>query len=149
MGMSIDEIIAKETEIAQEFQKVIDTQMVSETMSLEEMYCDDTEVIEEHLQRCKVFADYHNQIAETMRKYQKLVDENKLLRADITMMQADYNARLKADMVAMLTEIQLEIEGQCKKENNNIRVYDYNNGISACYKVVQQKIEQLKGGADA
>lgn len=36
------------------------------------MCCDDTEVIEEQLQRCKVFADYHNQIADTMRKYQKI-----------------------------------------------------------------------------
>ena len=72
MGMTIDEIIAKETEIAHEFQEVIDTHMVSENTSLEEMYCDDTEVIEEHLQRCKVLADYHNQIADTMRKYQKI-----------------------------------------------------------------------------
>lgn len=35
---------------------------------------------------------------DTMRKYQKI--------------QADYNARLKADLVAILTEIQLEIEEQ-------------------------------------
>lgn len=74
MGMSIDEIIAKETEIAHEFQEVIDTHMVSENISLEEMYCDDTEVIEEQLQRCEVLADYHNQIAKTMRKYQKIED---------------------------------------------------------------------------
>lgn len=50
----------------------------------------------------------------------------------------------KDDFVAMLAELQQEIEGQCKKENNNIRVYDYNNGISACYKAVQQKINELK-----
>ena len=72
MERLIEEIIAKETEIAQEYQKVIDTHMVSEDMSLEEMYCDDTEVIEENLKRCKELLDYHNTIANTMRKYQKI-----------------------------------------------------------------------------
>ncbi len=73
MGMTIDEIIAKETEIAQEFQKVVDTHIVNDNeCTIEEMCCDDTEVIEEHLQRCKVFADYHNTIADTMHKYQKI-----------------------------------------------------------------------------
>lgn len=72
MGMTIEEIIANETKLAQEFQKVIDTHMTSDNFSLEEMYCDDTEVIEEQLQRCKVFADYHNQIANIMSKYQKI-----------------------------------------------------------------------------
>ena len=70
--MTIDEIIAKEIEIAQEFQEVIDTHITGGSFSLEEMYCDDTEVIEEHLQRCKVFADYHTQIANTMHKYQQI-----------------------------------------------------------------------------
>ena len=54
----------------------------------------------------------------------------------------------KADVVAMLKEIQTEIEGQCKKENHNIRVYDYNNGISACYKTIQSKIDKLKEGGN-
>ena len=74
MGMSIDEIIANETEIAQGFQEIIDTHIISDffSLSLEEMYCDDTEVIEERLQRYKGFADYHNQIADIMRKYQKI-----------------------------------------------------------------------------
>lgn len=48
--------------------------------------------------------------------------------------------------IEVLAEIQQEIEGQCKKENHNIRVYDYNNGISACYKVIQSKIDKLKEG---
>ena len=89
-NMTIDEIIAKEIEIAQEFQEVIDTHITGGSFSLEEMYCDDTEVIEEHLQRCKVFADYHTQIANTMRKYQKIEqivktwddDENAMILAD-------------------------------------------------------------------
>lgn len=72
MGMTIDEIIKTEQEIAEEFQRTVDTHMVSEDMSLEEMYCDDTEVIEEKLKRCKELSDYHSTIANTMKKYQQI-----------------------------------------------------------------------------
>lgn len=72
MGMSIDEIILKEKELAENFQRTVDTHLVSEDMSLEELYCDDTEVIEEELKRCQEIADFHTQIVDTMRKYQKI-----------------------------------------------------------------------------
>lgn len=86
MEMTIDEIIAKETEIAHELQEVINTHIVSGNTSLEEMYCDDTEVIEEQLQRCKVLADYHNQIADIMRKYEKIQEivENRNIKPPLT-----------------------------------------------------------------
>lgn len=74
MGMSIDEIIAKEQEMFKTFQKTVDTHMVSEDLSLEELYCDDTEIIEEELKRYQNLADFHNQIVNTMRKYQKIED---------------------------------------------------------------------------
>ena len=54
-----------------------------------------------------------------------------------------YEARLKADMVAMLTEIQLEIE-----ELDNPLDYDfegYNQCAVDCEKLIQQKIDALKG----
>ena len=59
----------------------------------------------------------------------------------------EYEARLKADLVAMLTEIQLEIEEI--KMGNNVPfgfepVNKFYEGVSASSKVVQQKIEQLK-----
>jgi hypothetical protein len=72
MGMTIEEIIAKEQELSKIFQKTVDTHMVREDFSLEELYCDDTEMIEEELQRCKELADFHNQIANIMQKYQKI-----------------------------------------------------------------------------
>lgn len=72
MGMTIDDIIVKEQEMSESFQKTVNTHMVSEDLSLEELYCDDTEIIEEELKRCQELADFHNQIANTMRKYQKI-----------------------------------------------------------------------------
>lgn len=72
MGMTIEEIIKKEQEMSEIFQKTVDTHMVSEDLSLEELYCDDTETIEEELKRCQELADFHNQIANVMCKYQKI-----------------------------------------------------------------------------
>lgn len=74
MRMSIDEIIVKEQEISKIFQKTVNTHKVNEDLSLEELYCDDTEIIEEELKNCKELADFHNQIADTMRKYQKITE---------------------------------------------------------------------------
>ena len=50
--------------------------------------------------------------------------------------KADYEARLKADMVAMLTEIQLEIE-ELDTPNNGSAYMD-------CVEIIQQKINSLK-----
>ncbi len=50
--------------------------------------------------------------------------------------KADYEARLKADMVAMLTDIQLEIE-ELDTPNNN-------GAYMECSEIIQQKIDALR-----
>ena len=72
MGMAIDEIIAKEQELLRIFQKTVDAHMVSGDLSLEELYCDDTEIIEEELKKYQRQVDFHNQIINIIRKYQKI-----------------------------------------------------------------------------
>lgn len=62
---------------------------------------------------------------DAMRQYQQL--------------QADYENRLKADMVAMLTEIQLEIEEFMGTISPN-----YDEAAQDISKVIQQKINSLK-----
>jgi len=68
---------------------------------------------------------------DTMRKYQQL--------------QADYENRLKADMVAMLTDIQLEIE---ELDVSDV-VPEYQDGAEETREYIsdllQQKIDALKG----
>ena len=70
--------------------------------------------------------------------------------------KAEYEARLKADLVAMLTEIQLEIEeheesiighyGKETKESNfPSHKIERNNGRKECVNLIQQKIAKLKG----
>ena len=53
--------------------------------------------------------------------------------------KADYEARLKADLVAMLTEIQLEIQELWDADPS------YIEGVYDSEMVIQQKIDKLKG----
>jgi len=68
-------------------------------------------------------------------------------------MQADYEARLKADIVNMLTDLQLEIEEE-KQDTKHLHYDDlenaesYNNGIDNCIDTIQQKITELKEQKD-
>jgi hypothetical protein len=63
---------------------------------------------------------------ETMHKYQQL--------------QADYESRLKADMVAMLTDIQLEIQ-----EYSGCSCLCSDGIVDDIDDVIQQKIDALRG----
>ena len=60
--------------------------------------------------------------------------------------KADYEARLKADMVAMLTEIQLEIEEMKMQSLTEKEIW--NNAIGVCSDLIQQKINSLKESED-
>ena len=70
--LSIDEAIQRENKIAEENQKIVDTQIVFDDVSISELYCDDTEVIEEHLDNYKKCAEYHEQIAEWLEELKEL-----------------------------------------------------------------------------
>ena len=70
--MTIDEAIEKENKIAKENQKIVDTQIVFDNVSISELYCDDTEVIEEHLSNYKKCAEYHEQIAEWLEELKSI-----------------------------------------------------------------------------
>ena len=63
--------------------------------------------------------------------------------------KADYENRLKADMVAMLTEIQLEIEKQ-RQDNPEFNIWKdgYNTANDIDCVIVQQKINSLKAESE-
>jgi len=75
---------------------------------------------------------------DTMRKYQQL--------------QADYEARLKADMVAMLEGIRFlaeeNIENIYKKDEDNILMLAQHNAFADCFaqynSLIEDKIDALK-----
>ena len=68
---------------------------------------------------------------DTMRKYQQL--------------QADYENRLKADLKAMLVELQTEIEELCIDNILSEDEEDINRGIEMAADAIQEKINELKG----
>ena len=86
--------------------------------------------------REELLGDYYQQIAQTLRKYQ--------------MMQSDYEARLKADLVAVLTEILLEAE------ENTVRWYvgrvdgksDDVVLMETLQEIIQQKINSIKAESE-
>lgn len=59
-----------------------------------------------------------------------------------------YKAKLKADLMAILTEIQLEIEEQSltHSEDNILSEWGlgYNHSVERCGELIQQKIDKLK-----
>ena len=86
--MSIDEAIQRENKIAEENQKIVDTEIVFDDVSLSQLYCDDTEFIEEHLENYKKCAEYHKNIAEWL-------EELKAMRSlDKTNFSDGYNRAL-------------------------------------------------------
>ena len=58
-----------------------------------------------------------------------------------------YETRLKADMVAMLTEIQLEFE-EHKMTSGVTNQGTWNECIACCSQIVQQKINSLKAESE-
>ena len=68
IDMTIDEAIKRENKIAEENQKIVDTEIVFDDVSLSQLYCDDTEVIEEHLSNYRKCAEYHKQLAEWLKE---------------------------------------------------------------------------------
>ena len=62
--MTLDEAIRIENKSAEANQKIVDTKIVFDDVSLSQLCCDDTEVIEEHLSNYRKYAEYHKQIAE-------------------------------------------------------------------------------------
>ena len=66
--MTLDEAIQRENKIAEENQKIVDTEIVFDDVSLSQLYCDDTEVIEEHLSNYRKCAEYHKQIADWLKE---------------------------------------------------------------------------------
>lgn len=78
---------------------------------------------------------------------EELVAENDKLKRQLayestalTMMKADYKARLKADLEAILTGLYMEIEELDTPSDDS-----YDACIVDCERLVQQKINSLKG----
>jgi len=75
--MTLDETIKYAKEVAEENQRVVDTGIVFDDVTVDMLYCDDTEVIEEHLANYQEYADKYRQIAEWLKDYKKLREQTR------------------------------------------------------------------------
>lgn len=75
-------------------------------------------------------------------------DERRDERRDKAIPKADYENRLKADMVAMLTEIQLEIEDLYPEHQCTGELTGFADAIETIIPIIQQKINALKAESE-
>ena len=75
--MTIDEAIKQAEEIVEDNQKVVDTHRISDEITLEEIYCDDTEIIEERLANSQKRADDFRQLAEWLKELKTLREQTR------------------------------------------------------------------------
>ena len=75
--MTIDETIKYAEEVAEENQRVVDTSVVFDDVTIDELYCDDTEVIEEHLANYQRRAEEYRQFAEWLKELKQLREQTR------------------------------------------------------------------------
>ena len=129
--MTLDEAIQRENKIAEENQKIVDTQIVFDDVSISELYCDDTEVIEEHLSNYKKCAEYHKQIADWLEELAMLRLDSCMIHMPerLHLVENGYNKALD-DFVNQFNVI---VDEKCGTDTNNY-----------FRKIVKEVAEQLK-----
>lgn len=70
--MTLDDAIKHAEEVAETSQRVVDTGIVFDDVTIDMLYCDDTEVIEEHLVNYQRCADEHRQLAEWLKQLKEI-----------------------------------------------------------------------------
>ena len=141
--MTLDEAIKRENKIAEENQKIVDTEIVFDDVSLSQLYCDDTEVIEEHLSNYRKCAEYHKQLAEwleLLKWYQQgmedIPSESGVLPKDVY--HAGYNKAID-DFIA-------KCENAKFAESDEIALSDIHTGVNSGLSMSIHFAEQLKAG---
>ena len=90
--MTIDEAIKRIEEVVEEDQRVIDTGNVFDDETIDMLYRDDTEFIEECLENYRRNANENRQLVEWLKDYKRLLEQEPILdkiRAEITDWQTD------------------------------------------------------------
>lgn len=85
--------------------------------------------------------------APIIKSYQNMIEALTLAKLAIKqyqMLKLDYNARLKDDMAAMLTELQLKIEDLYPEHQCSGELTGFADAIETITPIIQQKINELK-----
>ena len=143
--MTLDEAIQRENKIAEENQKIVDTEIVFDDVSLSQLYCDDTEVIEEHLSNYRKCAEYHKQIADWL-------EELVMLRLDSCMIHMPERLHLVENGYnKALNDFAEKLNAKCdrmikEKWNINIAPISWAEAYADFKDDIDEIKEQLKAG---
>ena len=143
--MTLDEAIQRENKIAEENQKIVDTEIVFDDVSLSQLYCDDTEVIEEHLSNYRKCAEYHKQIADWM-------EELVMLRLDSCMIHMPERLHLVENGYnKALDDFAEKLNAKCdrmikEKWNSNVAPISWAEAYADFKDDIDEIKEELKAG---
>ena len=143
--MTLDEAIQRENKIAEENQKIVDTQIVFDDVSISELYCDDTEVIEEHLSNYRKCAEYHKQIADWLEELVMLRLDSCMIHMPerLHLVENGYNKALD-DFVKELKNHYTEYNIDCVLEDAHF--YSYTTACNYLEDYIDEIAEYLKAG---
>ena len=111
--MTIDEVIILYEGMAEANQKIVDTHRISDELTIDELYCDDTEIIEEKLALYKKDADNYRQLAEWLRDYKRLLKQEQDESKDIHLPLYKVGDRIKPGRIL--------VKGLIIKRNKSFR----------------------------
>ena len=143
--MTLDEAIQRENKIAEENQKIVDTEIVFDDVSLSQLYCDDTEVIEEHLSNYRKCAEYHKQIADWL-------EELVMLRLDSCMIHMPERLHLVENgynkaVDDFAEKLNAKCDGMIKEKwNSNVAPISWAEAYADFKDDIEDIAEQLKAG---
>ena len=143
--MTIDVAIQIENNFAEENQKIVDTEIVFDDVSLSQLYCDDTEVIEEHLSNYRKCAEYHKQIADWL-------EELVMLRLDSCMIHMPERLQLVENGYnKALNDFAEKLNAKCdrmikEKWNSNIAPISWAEAYADFKDDIDEIKKELKAG---
>ena len=143
--MTLDEAIQRENKIAEENQKIVDTEIVFDDVSLSQLYCDDTEVIEEHLSNYRKCAEYHKQIADWLEELVMLRLDSCMIHMPerLHLVENGYNKALND----FAEKLNAKCDGMIKdKWNSNIAPISWAEAYADFKDDIDEITEELKAG---
>ena len=152
--MTIDEAIQRENKIAEENQKIVDTEIVFDDVSLSQLYCDDTEVIEEHLSNYRKCAEYHKQLAEWLEELKTIKEMDLSIPQHFTKEQSDWiKAYCIKRNIESYNEAIDDLIAKCENakfaESDEISLSDVHTGVNSGLSMAIHFAEQLKEGGES
>ena len=128
--ITLDEAILHAEKEAEKSENIVNTGTFEDGWTVAEMYCDDTECIEAHLFRCAEYAEEHRQLAEWLKDYKRLLEQEPFMNKPCVAHQVCHEDKAK-----VLDKIRAEIEKEYLAEGHPLGYWD---GIDKCLQIIDK-----------